>query len=532
MRIIETGTKSDRRMLSGRLVRPSQAAFTIAELIVAIGVTVVLILGIARIFTMSKNTVSIGNASAEVSQYSRALERMLRHDLHHIIAGDGFLVIRNERIGTDAVSKFNHREGIYLNPDAEEAGDSIGNSRLDQLVFFAAGDFPTYQYYSTRGTVARNEVAPVARIWYGHGYRKPGLVTRDPDDRTLEEWEIKNLGQPGPNEFQVRFADDNQPPIDPANKYAQDWILARQQLLLLPREQIGNPDMLEGGIVPSVFELFNEIGSVQFVWPYSTHDYDPALWENRLSPGYADIVDADLESVEKAVSEYGIRYNYQSGEYETVADPLGGDWKQDADNQQYKDAYWNVFNTLGQDQDIQDWWMIQQRRRMRMACGRMRVETYAPSTDRVDQMLTQASFIPGCSEFKVQWSSGDVDAGTGEMLWFDIEHPANPNVTGDLDRSPIDPTIWFLSELTPYGTNPAYDREWKLDQPYSELQAQDLYYATFGNFIPKEGDADRSDAWPWPALIRIQVRLHDHRGVLTGGRTFEYQFALPENDAR
>ncbi|NOG53839.1 MAG: hypothetical protein HND57_05840 [Planctomycetes bacterium] len=535
MTVIERMMKTDSNARScAQALRP-RPAFTIAELIVAIGVTVVLILGISRIFSMSKTTVSIGHASAEVSQYSRALERTLRRDLDKVIAGQGFLTIRNERIGTEAVSSANQRDGIYLDEETEEAGDCICNTRLDQIAFFAAGDFPTYQYRNIRGTVARNDVAPVARIWYGHAYRKPGIVTSDPAFRGTNEWRIKNEGDIGPNVYQVRFADDSTPTVDAANKYAKDWVLARQQLLLLPREQIGMPSQLVG-IVPSIFDLFNELGSAQFVEPYTYQfNYDALAWNNQLSPGYVDIADTDLSAVDKAVAEYGTRYNYDTGEYEEIPDPLGGYWADDLDPGGNNDSYWNLLNSYDQqriDQSFADWWMIQQRRRMRMACTRIHVETAAPSNFRVDQMLTHATFVPGCSEFKVQWSSGDVNTATGEVLWFDIEQPASPYVTRDQDRVPNDPRIWYLSELPAAGTNPYYDGEWRLDQPYIEAQAPDLYYATFGNFIPKEGDVDRADAWPWPDLIRIQVRLHDHRGVLTGGRTFEYQFALPENASR
>jgi len=533
-------------------------AFTIAELIVAIGVTVVLIIGISRIFSMSGKTVAIGQATAEVSQNEQALERLIRQDFMNITR-HGFLMIRNERIGPDAWSSEeygNYRENIYLNSDAEEDDAGLGTRRIDQIVFFATGNYPTYQFrspFTSEGEIARNDTSSVSRIWYGHGFRRPGMVHAElPDDRLVnhpEEFEIK--ADIGPNGYYdslggVRFADvrsgDN---ADTVNKHAQQWMLGRQATLMLPRDHVSNH--WELSFVTSVFEFFNELGSNQYAYPFSElgSPYDHTLPEFRNSPGYTDMVDCDLPRLEKQVTEYGECYNIETGETDLINDPMGGLWQVDAEvtDDVLRNYYYDHLDLIDQDridERIADYWMVQQRRRMRLARGRIRLETAVPSPYRYDQMLTHASLLPGCSDFRVQWSTGKIDPMSGNVVWYDIDNPANPYIDVDDGKSvserrreaPDDPTIWFLSELPDYyWSTPEYKTEWEQEGSFREDQAEDLYYATFGYFVPMEKEVDepddRSELWPWPTMIRITVTLHDDRGILTNGRT--YQFEIPLN---
>ncbi len=199
--------------------------------------------------------------------------------------------------------------------------------------------------------------------------------------------------------------------------------------------------------------------------------------------------------------------------------------------------------------------------RMALATGRIRAETTPPSLSRYDQMLTHATLTPGCSNFEVAWSTGQVDYPSGELVWYDIDQPANPYVEGYFpgtdgretegintrerrERAPDDPKIWYLSEVpgqalakdTPFSGIDLWPGRGNL----KESQSEDLYYSTFGYFVPKvrEGGSkqgnqpptvreDRSEAWPWPTMIRIRITLHDQRGRIPGGRSFEYIFKLP-----
>src|SRR5690606_36429242 len=122
-----------------------------------------------------------------------------------------------------------------------------------------------------RGEISRNTVAPAARIWYGHGLRLPTAIPAemsDPDDRDdWDHWEIRDFeGRTRfPIRYRARFADvSGSDDADLVNRYAQDWILARQAAGLLPRTAA---NAIEGRtaerlyFAPTVIDLFNEQSS-------------------------------------------------------------------------------------------------------------------------------------------------------------------------------------------------------------------------------------------------------------------------------
>lgn len=215
-------------------------AFTISELIVAVGVAVLLIVGIGRIFSTTRTTISTGEASASLTQSGRTLERLLRQDFAGIIRNNqAYMVIRNERLGSgqDVLSRFNRRRGVYLSLADEEAGRDLGTVRLDQIVFYTSGEHASYQYrnpsFGQENIISRNDSAPVARVWWGHGLRDP-----NPTDN-LEG--IK--GTMGLAGYRAQFADERGQFAltgpDLVNKYAGQWVLARQPALLLTRDAAG-----------------------------------------------------------------------------------------------------------------------------------------------------------------------------------------------------------------------------------------------------------------------------------------------------
>lgn len=593
----------------------SRVGFTIIELIVAIGVTVILVLGVGRIFSMTKTTISIGESTAELNQYGRTLERLMRQDFENMTRG-GFLVIRNERIGIPKVrndgkmderirSDVNNRP-VYVDEKAWKEEDKtgipqdMGVRRIDQISFFAIGGYGSYQFrnaygdgFGGRGIIARNDVSAVARIWYGHGLRALNLYNSTEIDPASAEAEIKT--GVGLNPYRAKFADKRFNPKDPmnpngtfkgdgANFYAQDWILARQAALVIRREA-ADADQLSSSFrsldfAPSFIEYFNESTNYYLTPPFSMPVYpvndreDYHSLRRRLSPGMVDMIDMDLSEVEKTVTDYGWVYLEQDingnrkGEVVAYSDPIGRqlrsfwNWVSDAQVGGDGPAYSYVQDQRDRDlidREISEQWLRGQWIRMALGTGRMRVETTPPSQSRYDQMLTHATLTPGCSNFEVAWSTGEVDYPSGEVVWFDIDQPANPYVEGFIpgsdgtepesrrerrERAPSDPNIWYLSEIPPAaitGDSPFSSPLWPGTGDLLESQAEDLYYATFGYFVPKVRDGgkdqslqkreDRSQAWPWPKMIRIRVTLHDQRGRVAGGRSFEYVFDVPQAPA-
>lgn len=536
----------------------ARRAFTISELIVAVGVAVLLIVGVGRIFSTTRTTISTGEASARLTQYGRTLERLLREDFASIIRNDqAYMVIRNERLGSgqDVQSRLNRRRGLYFSPEDEETGRDIGTVRLDQLVLFTAGDQSSYQYrdpfFGQENIIARNESSSVARVWWGHGLRDP-----NPDDS------IDGIkGAVGLAGYVARFGEDrNQVGMagpDLANKYVRDWVLARQPALLYTRAAAEcdsvqtNQDLL---FAMSPIEMFNEISTYWLDTRY--FDPPPANRRNgssyyiRLSTGYVDLIDAHLSNVMSSVTEYGWKLNRQTGVRERYPDPLdalypaltgslgGIDWRQDASRIDVPPSY--ITDAIDRDQlhpqagpGVNEQWARQQRYRMMYSTGRIRVETAVPSTDRQDQMLTHATLLQGCSNFEVAWSTGQINYPEGDLVWYDINNPANPyafhpgKTNRDVDeQTPSDARTWFLTEVLPpsSGVGDSFTTV-----PNVEPQNSDLYYAVFGGFVPMDNDASRSQAWPWPKLIRIRATLNDPLGRIEGGRQFEFIFNLPDS---
>ncbi|MFG0330837.1 MAG: PilW family protein [Phycisphaerales bacterium] len=524
-----------------RPITTTRRGFTIAELIVAIGVTLVLLLGVSRIFSMAKETISIGEAIAEINQNARALERLLRRDFD-AMSRQGFLVIRNERIGVrlpgdpdrdldrlreDSPNAWSGQNArfVYLNEDMEEqdeganpleADHHLGLRRLDQLVFFSTGDFTTNQYRNMFGGVgiARNDTAPVARIWYGHGLRDRDFY--DPD----QPGEIKS--GVGVNEYESVFADPTRRDPDIVNKYADRWILARQPALLLPRSSVINA--FELNFVSSAIEYFNEVAS-------AGNQFTPL---ERLSPGLVDLIDQDLVDVEKAITEYGYVFDPATGTFQQQQDPFGGFWDLHAGARATVDAYVQDPNDRARiGDDVAETWAIAQRLRMMFSTGRIRTESAPPTALRADQMVTHATMLEGVSSFEVAWSTGESSYPEGDLVWYDIDNPANPYLAGwdfnehelmdrrqRREQAPEDPRAWYLGEVPPDFM--------PRSGLYGESAWQDIYYANFGYFVPKEDDADRNELWPWPKMIRVRVTMHDSSGAIPTGRDFEYVFKTPE----
>lgn len=539
--------------------RVSHRGFTISELIVAVGVSLLLIVGVGRIFTTTRTTISTGEASAQLTQYGRTLERLLRSDFASIIrSGQAYMVIRNERLGSgsDVQSRANRRKGLYFDADDETEGNDLGTARLDQMVFFTGGDQASYQYrdafFGQENIIARNETSTVARVWWGHGLRDP-----NPDDG-IEG--IKGAG--GFAGYIAQFGQDKQRigigGADTANRYVKDWVLARQPALLYTRKaaDCDTPGTEQDlSFAPSPIDIFNENlsywnnGSNYFNRiPVFRRGNPPTPYRAQLSFGVVDLIDMNLPAVMASITEYGWQTNRQTGLQEPWADPLyldyngivgndeGRDWKQDRASFDSPPPY--ITHQTDRDQldllgKVNERWARQQRYRMMYSTGRIRVETAVPSTDRQDQMLTHATLLAGCSNFEIAWSTGQINYPEGDLVWYDINNPANPyafhpgKTNRDVEeQTPSDARVWFLTEALPPSSGIV---DSFTTVPNVEPQSNDEYYAVFGGFVPRDNDDTRSQAWPWPKMIRVRATLRDPRGHVQGGRQFEFIFNLPDS---
>jgi prepilin-type N-terminal cleavage/methylation domain-containing protein len=242
----------------GRLCHKS--GFTLIEVMISIAIALVLILGIAQIFSMAQRTTGAGTQVLADTETNRGIQQMLLNDARGITNGIGDspgLVIlsypaaafRNrpdQQQDNDAdVTTLNDpaNAGKSLPPEAISAIDDRIH-RTDVLGFFSRGKFtrqtgdsgnppdPKFPPSLTSPTTSEE-----AFIWYGH------LAL--PDNNLLNKWNYKNPGAliaAGTAQFWSPGA--GTAATNPNNFFASDWILGRQVILLSPRATSNEPHIM------------------------------------------------------------------------------------------------------------------------------------------------------------------------------------------------------------------------------------------------------------------------------------------------
>lgn len=116
---------------------PVRCAFTVIELLVAIGAVAIVTVGLAAIFDAVGKTVQGGKRASALSQYATMVENQLRIDVSSIDP-NSFMVIRQQFVdvnndefvdGNDAAVQLYPNQTTGLRP-----------RRIDELMFFAQGD--------------------------------------------------------------------------------------------------------------------------------------------------------------------------------------------------------------------------------------------------------------------------------------------------------------------------------------------------------------------------------------------------------
>ncbi len=216
----------------------------------AIGVGIVLILGISEVFRITSKTIGIGQATLVVSADQRSSLDTFKQDIEAIAADDmPFLIIRNQRVSAfwDAQDlstdrDFNPaatalaREAQILtkpNQDGLETATSAwintsGRSyRLDQLSMFAVGRFArqTGEFDAVSGTETLNSRLTSNEGWLNYGHLQlpsnPQVIN---DDTFLATDPANRFYAPG----------EGDPTYNRTNFFASQWVLGRSIHLLTP----------------------------------------------------------------------------------------------------------------------------------------------------------------------------------------------------------------------------------------------------------------------------------------------------------
>ncbi len=148
--------------------------FTLIELVVAVSLLAMVFLFAGTIFRVSIDSYRTSDANAEIMQKLRAVTDQLNSDFAGLQT-DAPLLIWFEQ-----------------DPDPNDP-----NQRFDQIMFFASGDFQSFQLYDESSGEPNSDgdklvMGSVARIFYGHAQPAPDLLARRrhilADDEYLNEW--------------------------------------------------------------------------------------------------------------------------------------------------------------------------------------------------------------------------------------------------------------------------------------------------------------------------------------------------------
>jgi type II secretory pathway pseudopilin PulG len=234
-------------------------AFTLPELVVAVGAAAILTASVGVLFRSVGDLSSTGVASVQLDAAARVLEKQLRDDfdaLSNLSAEETFFAIRFREVGDidrDAVLNSDGERAIYLTADdrqfdldlevdpyvrdtnTDEPVSRAITTRLDEMVFLAEGAFVSAQTWGGSGAVE----APHARIYWGHGLKPlpdPDFVS---DLDPITGLPIRPVRQNRPDgDFGLRagdsfdFVGETGLIATGRNEYATGWSLGRQASLL------------------------------------------------------------------------------------------------------------------------------------------------------------------------------------------------------------------------------------------------------------------------------------------------------------
>lgn len=582
-------------------------AFTVIELVVAIGAIAILTVGIAAIFNTVGKTVASGRRVSSFTQYAAVAESQMREDFERMTR-NGFMVLRHELVDPDNDGETPDLIPLY-------AGQPVPQQRYrraDELVFFAEGEFRAKREpYAgdLNGSPAPRRVptANAARIYWGHGVRHdpgvPGFSYRVPGVADGNRVNVPN-GQPGPTggnakEWLGRDDDDlNASGNDTLpNKYASSWILLRHVTLLT---QPGESDLsldaayrdtdYQVGYQPAMDHVFHALN------PYTTTKaalYPDApqtargtitKWsEPDTASGLVEIATTSLPEVRAIVSDV----NQIPRAVLTAAAPLPLYDPSDPDESLLDGVIptisisangfpqpsagppdgqgFNGLDTL----NFQHAWMrdafpsYSVRGSLplnnRTKSFRMRVEPVPTdllgaarfSNDSLEHwqamtdqfMLGSAVLLPGCSEFIVEYSFGNVDP-EGRLIWYGQTLPEDQLPPGPTEA----PVTWYdMGEYNAQDANGAYYA--RVVQSFGGVTrpvAPALYMwgngelidsrpcewvMHFGyddiSYVPSSDAQPRALPLAWPKLLRITIALADPREPSIEER-FQYVFETPD----
>ncbi len=462
--------------------------FTLVELLIAVLVLLVVILAVGRIFSTSGRVTAYGEATADLLQEAQAIERQMRRDVANLSA-EGFFAIQSIEVRNDVNFAVT---GQLLDP--RRPNDWV--FRADRLICFVDGAIATSAFspatdIASGGTVGGTPHGAVSRVYYGHGVQFPTAPPlADPccfeNGQPLAPWSASNPFDENTYVAMQTWPQGqfNVPPVVGSQPSPPGWILLRQPVLL--GDDGGDPRYYTSA------QNYPR-NAAATIWPDLSNGSTDT---GSIRKGRVDISSQTAEEIEHYVS----RIPPDGGPLDITVDDEPRGWS---------------FEAAGEDSG---------QRVIARAFAYPRGERTAPSTEREDQMLTNdARTVPW---FGLPDRSGASNGERGVRTFTDYAGtfptlPVYPISIENPDVAPID--------VQPVGsgnnaTVRTYQAAWGPDRNRAYLE-----YA--GNPEGRVMTPDLGFA-PLPTAIRVTMTLHDPKGTLETGRTFQFVIPIPTRNGR
>ena len=495
---------------------------------VAVGLLLVVIVAVSRIFSTASKVASLGEAVNDILQETGAIERQIRTDISRLDY-DGVLVIQCVAIRNNA-NQLTSPSAPLIDPTRPEDA----TIRCDQLVFFSKGTQTSARFAGGQDLGPFNGLARsnVSRILYGHGVQLPDLIPEGttsslrPDpiafDVPLLPWSFDPVPT-GSLDYKYWWGPPPPPPgkTNGTQPEARDWTLARQAILLAD----------DGGDLKRFHKATDSTqttyGNNSAVSLFEQANLETVISDGNLLPNSniinsrVDVAATNLNDIRKILA------------------PVGSTtWRQRIVN-----GFFGPFAGYGQ------------------LAGYVRSEKVAPSMNRQDVMLTTPTLATNCSGFMVDWTWGEFQI-PGVVPYDSLPNPPpaipptkwygfpdretllplplpntfNPEwrgvrtLTQDLPSPP--PNGWLINPSVIEGVNP-------IIYPLGPTGPIKIYTAVFGfngdkpvfqtmSMQANGTSAIRDDYTPWPTALRITMQLHDPEKRIEEGKTLQLIVELPK----
>ncbi len=550
-------------------------AFTLLEVLVAVGAVALLTVGIAAIFSAIGKTVSGGRRVSVKVGMSAMIEQRLREDFSHITR-EGFMLVRQQVLDVDANGSITNQDVVELS----STDPTPRARRVDEILFFDRGTFHSSRLPLSDELVVTSNAA---RIYIGHGQRQS---ERSNDPNTLDAYRVPKLNdRNGTAGYKLGERVAGNP-----NRYASDWMLLRHQLLLVPPESadssrvtrpfltIADPTTPASRLLlrdksgqvggqPAIGGIFRCSNLFPFEMPNNEYLRPlPSPLAHYYSSGLVDIASMDLGEVRPWVmtiveAPSAFLPNNNGSNYIPIGQtPLGLGPRLDVTHEWMDNALPTESDPMPQVTPRGD----------DVPGSRMRYEPLPPdllgasstgdvmqdALARADQMmLTSSNFVPRCSEFIVEWSFGDVDQG-GNIVWHGLDRVGDVNGDGvaaanEFVARPYPPLTtageavyhvvrgdngvgYITTDRLIYGFT-ARDYTDASGSHTAEPRASRILTSHFGwvdTQVPGDPLAKAPPAWAWPKLVRITLSYVPDVKKPNVEETLQFVLEVPAADPR